>query len=196
MWPPDPFRPTLHTFRGPRGSSTSGPSRCVHMWPPHPLRHAPHDFRGPREPHRVPEWVRPHVAASPISAHPARVSWPHRELHLKPRWQGSHGGTASISQHPPHVSWPSSALSQLASQPANQPHAPSPSRRVTSGERATSCATRSLGWVLRQANYFLRVFGNPGRGPMNKSGRRWTVKTILDEKTEFLQGPELWGPAH
>ena len=41
------FRRTSHTFRGPIGSSTEGPSGRVRMPPHHPFRHTPHTFRGP-----------------------------------------------------------------------------------------------------------------------------------------------------
>eukprot|EP00959_Pyramimonas_sp_CCMP1952_P277228 5795816-Pyramimonas_sp.AAC.1 len=48
MAAPRPFRHTPHTFRGPVGSCTEGPSGCVGMAAPHPFRHtmaAPHPFR-------------------------------------------------------------------------------------------------------------------------------------------------------
>eukprot|EP00959_Pyramimonas_sp_CCMP1952_P187390 3918354-Pyramimonas_sp.AAC.1 len=50
MRPLHPFRHAPHTFRGPKGSSTEGPSGCArmrfHRFHP-PFRHTPHTFRGP-----------------------------------------------------------------------------------------------------------------------------------------------------
>eukprot|EP00959_Pyramimonas_sp_CCMP1952_P370018 7749616-Pyramimonas_sp.AAC.1 len=41
MATPLPFRRTPHTFRGPIGSSTNGPSGCVRMRAPRPFRNSP-----------------------------------------------------------------------------------------------------------------------------------------------------------
>ena len=68
------------TFRGPRGSSTEGPSARARMPPAHYLRHTPHTFRGPRgistegpsgrarmpSPH--PFWPTPHTLCGPVGS--------------------------------------------------------------------------------------------------------------------------------
>eukprot|EP00959_Pyramimonas_sp_CCMP1952_P133729 2796392-Pyramimonas_sp.AAC.1 len=47
MRPRNPCRHTPHTLRGPRGSSTEGPSGGAHMRPRRPCQHTFHTFRDP-----------------------------------------------------------------------------------------------------------------------------------------------------